>query len=128
METYEEKVYELRMSLQNKETAVSVMEDKMNELKEEAYASPSRVNILYYNEMNELKAIHDRLALENAQLSFLNAVKDEEIERMKTFMEKIERAMDKKEEWRKCKEAVMSEAAVASSEKREKKTEARQKL
>jgi hypothetical protein len=89
VETYEEKVYELRMSLQNKETAVSAMEDKMNELKEEAYAQPSRVNMLYYNEMNELKAIHDRLTLENAQLNFLNAVKDEEIERMRGLMEKI---------------------------------------
>ena len=45
--------------------------------------------MLYYNKMNELKAIHLRLALENAQLNFLNAVKDEDIERMKGIIEKI---------------------------------------
>lgn len=63
IDSYDEKVYELRISLQNKETAVSAMEDKLNELKEDPYGCISKVNLMYYNEINELKAMHDRLNL-----------------------------------------------------------------
>jgi hypothetical protein len=47
---------------------------------------------------------------------------------MKEVMEGIERAMEKKEEWRKCKEAILGEAAQMASSTKGKKVEARSKL
>jgi hypothetical protein len=36
--------------------------------------------------------MHDRLALENSQLIFLNALKDEEIERLKLALQQAQRS------------------------------------
>jgi hypothetical protein len=98
VDNYEEKIYELRISVQNKETAVIAMEDKISEFRdEESYGSTSKTNLAHFNEVYELKAIHDRLALENSQLTLLNAIKDEEIERMKGLLERYGKEMEKRE-------------------------------
>lgn len=57
---YEEKIYELRLSLQNKETIVSTIEEKNMEEKDEQIGSTNRVNFMYFNEMYELKLTLDR--------------------------------------------------------------------
>ena len=42
----------MRISLQNKEAAVSAMEEKMSDMREDAYGTATRVNLVYFNEIN----------------------------------------------------------------------------
>ena len=47
--SFEEKIYEMRVSIQNKEIAVTYIEEKGHEDKEEPYGSTTRVNLMYFN-------------------------------------------------------------------------------
>lgn len=44
--------------------------------------------MMYFNEMNELKTMLDRLSVENSQFAFLNSMKDEELEKHKALIGK----------------------------------------
>jgi len=53
------------------------LEQKTVEEKEELYGSTTRINFMYFNEMSELKILLDRYNIENAQLKYLNSMKQD---------------------------------------------------
>lgn len=116
----------MRISLQSKEVSVTQIEEKLMEDKEETYGSTNRVNLMYFNEMNEMRVLLDRFNLENAQLKFINAAKEEEILRWKDKLMKCEKLLRTGGDWNIYNQSISNDTKMERT--KDKKPEYRLKL